>query len=370
MTRKRVIRQCSGVDVRERSALPWLCLHPDSRCPDAGAARVKGRAQRDRAATRRRSALDACRGGRHMNEATGRGLVGGSDVSCAGWSVRPLGVELTHSGKVRDVYRAGPGELFLVASDRVSVYDVVLPTPIPDKGRLLTQLSLWWFRELGHVVPNHVVSAEDVPDEWRGRAIRCREVEIVQVECIARGYLAGLGWDAYRESGAVSGVSLPAGLREGDRLPEAVFTPTTKTAPEDGHDEPMTFDEVAAQVGAGLAAKLRDTTLALYREAAAKCLDRGLILADTKFEFGVVDGSLILADEVLTSDSSRYWRLDDWKPGQRQLAFDKQYVRDWASDLGWWDKKPPGPEVPDDVVEETRRRYVELYEMVTGLDWS
>jgi phosphoribosylaminoimidazole-succinocarboxamide synthase len=280
-------------------------------------------------------------------------------------------VRLVHSGKVRDVYADRPGELLLVASDRVSVYDVVLPTPIPDKGRLLTQLSLWWFAQLQDLVPNHVISADDVPPEWKGRAVRCRQVEIVQVECIARGYLAGLGWEAYSETGRVSGVELPGGLVEGDRLPEPVFTPTTKTAPEDGHDEPMTFEEVAAQLGAGLAEELRSKTLELYRHAAHVTEQRGVLLADTKFEFGLTsEGELVLADEALTSDSSRYWRVEDWKPGGRQIAYDKQYVRDWARDLGWWDKTPPGPEVPPEVVEETRRRYVAMYETITGTKWS
>ncbi|NDL60997.1 phosphoribosylaminoimidazolesuccinocarboxamide synthase [Phytoactinopolyspora mesophila] len=280
-------------------------------------------------------------------------------------------MQLLHRGKVRDVYTDRPGELILVASDRVSVYDVVLPTPIPDKGKMLTALSLWWFDQLSDVVPNHVISAEDVPDEWAGRAIRCRQVDIVQVECIARGYLAGLGWEAYSSSGTISGVEIPPGLVEGDRLPEPVFTPTTKTAPEDGHDEPMTFAEVANQVGEELAERLRSTTLELYRRGAQIAEERGVILVDTKFEFGVTpDGELILADEVMTSDSSRYWRVEDWKPGGRQVGYDKQYVRDWARDLGTWDKTPPGPEIPPDVVEEARRRYAVMFERITGMAWE
>jgi phosphoribosylaminoimidazole-succinocarboxamide synthase len=280
-------------------------------------------------------------------------------------------VELLHRGKVRDVYSDRPGELILVASDRVSVYDVVLPTPIPDKGKLLTALSLWWFEQLADVLPNHVLSADDVPAEWKGRAVRCRQVDIVQVECIARGYLAGLGLDAYNESGAISGVELPPGLVEGDRLPEPIFTPTTKTAPEDGHDQPMTFAEVADQVGQDLASRLRAVTLELYRRAADITAERGVLLADTKFEFGLTPGGeLLLADEVLTSDSSRYWRTEDWSPGRRQIGYDKQYVRDWARDLGTWDKTPPGPEVPAEVVAETRRRYVAMYERITGTAWS
>jgi phosphoribosylaminoimidazole-succinocarboxamide synthase len=280
-------------------------------------------------------------------------------------------VELIHRGKVRDVYADGPDELILVASDRVSVYDVVLPTPIPDKGRLLTALSLWWFEQLADVVPNHVISADDVPAEFAGRAIRCRRLSMVPIECVARGYLAGSAWSAYQADGSVCGVALPAGLVEGGRLPEAVFTPTTKTPPEEGHDEPMTFADVTTAVGAEPAEALRATTLRLYEVGAKIAEDRGLILADTKFEFGMgADDGLVLADEALTSDSSRYWRFEDWRPGGRQHGFDKQYVRDWATGLGTWDKTPPGPELPPEVVDETRRRYVALYEKITGSVWS
>lgn len=280
-------------------------------------------------------------------------------------------MELIHRGKVRDVYADGPEELILVASDRVSVYDVVLPTPIPDKGRLLTALSLWWFQQLADVVPNHVVSATDVPAEFAGRAIRCRRLDMVPVECVARGYLAGSAWSAYQADGAVCGVALPAGLVQGSRLTEPIFTPTTKTPPEQGHDQPMTFADVVTAVGPETAEQLRDTTLRLYEAAGKIVADRGLLLADTKFEFGLgADGGLVLADEALTSDSSRYWRAEDWTPGQRQLGFDKQYVRDWATDLGTWDKTPPGPDIPPEVVDETRRRYIALYERVTGLSWT
>jgi phosphoribosylaminoimidazole-succinocarboxamide synthase len=280
-------------------------------------------------------------------------------------------MELVHQGKVRDVYSDRPGELILVASDRVSVYDVVLPTPIPGKGKLLTALSLWWFDQTADVMPNHLISADDVPAEWKGRAIRVRELGIVPVECIARGYLAGLGWESYRDTGKISGVSISPGLREGDRLPEPVFTPTTKVAPEDGHDEPMTFDEVVEHAGADLAERMRDATLTLYSKAAAVAEENGVILVDTKFEFGLTpDGELVLADEVLTSDSSRYWRVEDWNPGGRQVGYDKQYVRDWARDLGTWDRTPPGPEMPDDVVDEARRRYIHMYERITGNKWS
>jgi phosphoribosylaminoimidazole-succinocarboxamide synthase len=280
-------------------------------------------------------------------------------------------VELLHRGKVRDVYSDRPGEVILVATDRVSVYDVVLPTPVPDKGKLLTSLSLWWFEQLKDVMPNHVISATDVPAEFEGRAVRVQQVDIIQVECIARGYLAGLGWEAYQETGKISGVSIPPGLREGDKLPQPVFTPTTKTAPEDGHDEPMTFEEVSEAVGPELAKTLEAKTLELFTRATEITAGRGVHLADTKFEFGLAkDGTLILADEVLTSDSSRYWRDEDWKPGQRQVSFDKQFVRDWARDLGTWDKTPPGPEIPAEVVDETRARYVAMYERITGLKWD
>lgn len=251
------------------------------------------------------------------------------------------------SGQGSGCVQRSLGEVILVATDRVSVYDVVLPTPIPDKGKLLTSLSLWWFEQLADVMPNHVISATDVPAEFEGRAVRCQQVGIVQVECIARGYLAGLGWDAYRETGKISGVEIPSGLREGDKLPQPVFTPTTKTAPEDGHDEPMTFDEVSEAVGPELAKTLEAKTLELFTRATEITRNRGVHLADTKFEFGLAqDGTLVLADEVLTSDSSRYWRDEDWKPGQRQVSYDKQFVRDWARDLGTWDKTPPGPEIP------------------------
>jgi phosphoribosylaminoimidazole-succinocarboxamide synthase len=277
-------------------------------------------------------------------------------------------VELLHSGKVRDVYTDGD-DLILVASDRISVYDVVLPTPVPDKGRLLTQLSLWWFDQLGDIVPNHVRSATDVPAEWAGRAIRCQRLEMVQVECIARGYLAGLGLREYEASGAISGVPLPSGLVEGSKLPEPVFTPTTK-APVGEHDEFIGFDDVVAQEGKETAEALRDLTLQVYRRGAGLAAERGLIIADTKLEFGrSADGALVLADEVLTSDSSRYWPADAWRPGGPQFAFDKQYVRDWAASTGW-DKRAPGPEVPGEIVEATRARYVEVYERITGNRWT
>lgn len=271
-------------------------------------------------------------------------------------------MELVHSGKVRDVYADGD-DLILVATDRVSVYDVILPTTIPGKGETLTKLSLWWFDQLADVIPNHVISAADVPAEWAGRAIRCQRLDMVPVECIARGYLAGLGLQSYQESGMISGVALAPGLGEGARLPEPVFTPTTKAA--QGHDEPMTFDEVAEQVGARLAADLQRVTLEVYRRGAALAAARGILIADTKLEFGLApDGSLVLADEVLTPDSSRFWLASEWQPGRPQRSLDKQFVRDWSSTLDW-DRKAPGPAMPADVLAATQARYAELFERLT-----
>lgn len=275
-------------------------------------------------------------------------------------------MKLLHSGKVRDVYE-DRGDIILVASDRVSVYDVILPTPIPDKGKVLTQLSLWWFEQLADIVPNHVISATDVPAEFAGRAVRCRKLDMVQVECIARGYLAGLGLEEYKATGSVSGVPLPAGLVEGSKLPEPIFTPTTK-AQLGSHDEFITFADVVAQEGADVAEELRRITLEVYRRGAELAAERGVIIADTKIELGWADGALVLGDEVLTSDSSRFWPADEWEPGRPQFAFDKQFVRDWAAGTGW-DKKEPAPEVPDEIVEVTRARYIEAYERITGKAW-
>jgi phosphoribosylaminoimidazole-succinocarboxamide synthase len=272
-------------------------------------------------------------------------------------------VELIHSGKVREVYADGD-DLLLVASDRISIYDVVLPTPVPGKGRVLTQLSLWWFDRLGDIVPNHVISATDVPQEWAGRAIRCQRLEMVPVECIARGYLAGLGLTAYNETGAVSGVPLPPGLVEASKLPEPVFTPTTKAAA--GHDEPMTFGEVTDLVGGEMAEELRRITLEVYRRGADLAAERGIIVADTKLEFGrAKDGTLVLADEVLTPDSSRFWPAGSYSPGRPQHSFDKQYLRDWSTSIGW-DRTEPGPEIPADVLGVLTARYSELFEKITG----
>jgi phosphoribosylaminoimidazole-succinocarboxamide synthase len=277
-------------------------------------------------------------------------------------------MELLHSGKIREVYADGD-DILLVASDRVSVYDVVLPTPIPSKGKILTQLSLWWFDQFKDIVPNHVISATDVPQEWAGRAIRCKKLSMLPVECIARGYLAGLGLQSYKESGAISGIPIPPGLSEGSRLPEPVFTPTTK-APQ-GHDEWMTFSDVVTEVGAQTAAEIRRLTLAVYRRGAEIAAERGIIIADTKLEFGLDDrGTLTLADEVLTPDSSRFWAAAEWQPGGPQRYLDKQFVRDWSSTIGDWDRRPPGPEIPHDIVNATRARYVEVYERLTGTSWQ
>jgi phosphoribosylaminoimidazole-succinocarboxamide synthase len=254
----------------------------------------------------------------------------------------------------------------MVASDRISTYDVVHPTPIPDKGRVLTALSVFWFGRTGHIVPNHFVSAtDDVPAEVRGRAITVRKLEMLPVECVVRGYITGSGWKDYRESGRVSGVELPPGLRESDRLPAPIFTPSTKA--EVGHDEAIDFDAAARLVGdRELMARVRDASIELYSFAAEHARERGIILADTKFEFGLdADGVLTVGDEVLTPDSSRYWPLQGYEPGSAQPSFDKQYVRDWASGSGW-DKTPPAPALPDDVVAGTRSRYVEAYEKITG----
>ena len=277
-------------------------------------------------------------------------------------------MELILQGKVRDVYAEGD-ELILVASDRVSVYDVVLPTPIPDKGAILTQLSLWWFGQVADLIPNHVLS-EDVPPEWKGRAIRCRRLDMVPVECIARGYLAGLGLESYRATGSISGIRVPPGLAEADRLPEPIFTPTTK-AERGQHDEFMTLGEVRDLVGEATADDLERLTLAVYSRGAEIAQERGVIIADTKFEFGrAASGSLILADEVLTPDSSRFWKVSEYQPGRPQWSYDKQYLRDWSSSLDDWDRTYPGPPVPPEVVAETRARYVEIYEQLTGEKWS
>ena len=271
---------------------------------------------------------------------------------------------LLASGKVREMY-AVEDDLLMVASDRISAYDVVLPTPIPDKGRVLTQMSVFWFETTGHICPNHYLS-QDAPAEGAGRALRVRRLEMYPVECVARGYLSGSGWREYRETGAVCGIELPEGLRESDRLPEPIFTPATK-AEIGEHDENIDFDRAAELIGdRALMEELRRVTLELYEHASAHAADRGIIIADTKFEFGASPGAeIVLGDEVLTPDSSRFWPADDYEPGRSQASFDKQYVRDWVDQSGW-DHSPPGPELPDDVVANTRAKYVEAYERITG----
>jgi phosphoribosylaminoimidazole-succinocarboxamide synthase len=271
---------------------------------------------------------------------------------------------LLHSGKVRELYDAG-GDLLMVASDRISTYDVVHPTPIPDKGKVLTGLSVLWFGLTRDIVPNHLVSAtEGVPAELRGRALRVRRLRMLPVECVVRGYLSGSGWKDYQATGSVSGVPLPQGLRESDRLPEPIFTPSTKA--QEGHDEAISLEQVAELVGAEMAGRLRDVSLAVYAAVARHARGRGIILADTKFEFGTDErDELTLGDEVCTPDSSRFWPADGYAPGRPQPSFDKQYVRDWAASTGW-DKTPPAPAIPDDVVAQTRERYVTAYERLAG----
>jgi phosphoribosylaminoimidazole-succinocarboxamide synthase len=278
-------------------------------------------------------------------------------------------VRLLHSGKVRDVYE-DRGDLVLVASDRISIYDVVLPTAIPDKGAVLTRLSLWWFDRLGDLVPNHVISGTDVPSEFGGRAMRCRRLEMLPVECVARGYLTGSGLKDYEKTGTVSGVALPPGLVDGSELPEPIFTPSTK-APLGQHDEAITFADVEDLLGAETAARLRELTLAVYARGAGTAAANGILVADTKLEFGrdPATGEIVLGDEVLTPDSSRFWPADRWEPGRPQASFDKQFVRDWSATLRW-DRTAPGPEVPAAVVEATRARYVEAYERLSGLHWA
>jgi phosphoribosylaminoimidazole-succinocarboxamide synthase len=278
--------------------------------------------------------------------------------------------ELHARGKVRDMYEAGQ-DLVMVASDRISAFDVVLPTPIPDKGRVLTGLSLFWFDRTRHLVPNHLITADlnrfpppfSEQEELAGRAMLIRRARMIPLECVARGYLAGSGWKEYLATSSVCGIALPAGLRESDPLPEPIFTPSTKAT--EGHDRNVSLDEAADLVGRGLAERLKELTLSIYDHAAKLARDRGIILADTKFEFGFADGELLLADEVLTPDSSRFWPTDLYEPGGPQPSFDKQYTRDWL-DASGWDHEPPPPELPSEVVAQTASRYVEAYERLTG----
>lgn len=288
----------------------------------------------------------------------------------------PAGLTHVHSGKVRDLYRAADDRLIMVASDRISAFDFVLDTPIPDKGRVLTAMSVWWFEQLADLVPNHVLAVDDpiFPPQWQGRALVCRPLQMLPVEAVARGYLTGSGLLDYRASGSVCGVALPEGLVDGDQLPEPIFTPATKAAVGE-HDENVSYEAVAETVGADTAADLADLTLRVYRAAADIARTRGIVLADTKFEFGRVAGSdrLVLGDEVLTPDSSRFWPADQWQPGRAQPSFDKQYVRDWLlSDASGWDRASgvTPPPLPDDVVAATRERYLEAYRRLTGLDFA
>jgi phosphoribosylaminoimidazole-succinocarboxamide synthase len=271
---------------------------------------------------------------------------------------------LLASGKVREMYEAGD-DLLMVASDRISTYDVVHPTPIPDKGNVLTGLSVFWFSHLIDVVPNHYLSATDgVPGEGRGRALRVRRLEMLPVECVVRGYITGSGWKDYQRTGAVSGIALPEGLQESQKLPEPIFTPSTKAT--EGHDETISLAGAADLVGADRAEQLREVSIELYTAASAHAARRGIILADTKFEFGLdAAGRLTLGDEVLTPDSSRFWPAEGFEVGHGQPSFDKQYVRDWASTTGW-DKTPPAPAIPDEVVARTRAKYIQAYELITG----
>jgi phosphoribosylaminoimidazole-succinocarboxamide synthase len=280
--------------------------------------------------------------------------------------------EMQAQGKVRDIYEAGPDRLLMVTSDRISAFDVVLPNPITDKGRVLTGLSLFWFDETGGIVPNHVISASvdefpsdfsDHRDELAGRSMLVRRADMIPIECVARGYLSGSGWKEYRSSGEVCGIRLPDGLVESDRLPEPIFTPATKA--ETGHDENISIERAAEIVGEGLAQRLKELTLAIYEFGAKLAADRGVILADTKFEFGFIDGEIALCDEVMTPDSSRFWPADQYEPGGPQPSFDKQYLRDWLDESGW-DHEPPPPELPPELIGQTAVRYREAYERITG----
>ena len=283
-------------------------------------------------------------------------------------------MRLLASGKVRELYELDAAEdqrLLLVASDRISAYDVVLPTPIPDKGAVLTALSVWWFQTLGSAAPHHLESAvEGIPERFLGRGMLVRRLSMLPVECVVRSYLAGSAVSEYADTGTICGVPLPPGLREGDRLPEPIFTPATKAAAGE-HDENVAFDQVVAAIGGPLAERLRERTLSIYREAAQRAEAAGILLADTKFEFGIDDaGILVLGDEVLTPDSSRFWPAAQWQPGGAQPSYDKQFVRDWLTHSSGWDRLSPGPELPAEIVAATRQRYVTAYETLTGLAFA
>jgi phosphoribosylaminoimidazole-succinocarboxamide synthase len=279
-------------------------------------------------------------------------------------------LKLHGRGKVRDIYELQGDLLLIVATDRLSAFDVVLPTPIPDKGRVLTQLSVFWFNYLNDVVKNHLIASKHFPtvlepfdNEIRGRAMLVRKTEPIPIECVVRGYLSGSGWKEYQKSGRVCGICLPAGLLESDRLPEPVFTPSTKAT--SGHDENISFDEVVSRIGGPLAERLREVSLKLYRLAAEHASARGILIADTKFEFGLLNGELVWIDEALTPDSSRFWPADKYLPGQPQPSFDKQYVRDYLERIGW-NKQPPAPALPPEVVAGTQQKYREAYQRITG----
>ena len=279
-------------------------------------------------------------------------------------------LKLHGRGKVRDIYELQGDLLLIVATDRLSAFDVVLPTPIPDKGRVLTQISVFWFNYLNDIVKNHLIASKHFPtilepfdSEIRGRAMLVRKTEPVPIECVVRGYISGSGWKEYHKSGSVCGIRLPAGLRESDRLPEPIFTPSTKATT--GHDENISFDEVVSRIGRSLAEHLREVSLKLYRLAAEHASARGIIIADTKFEFGLLNGELVWIDEALTPDSSRFWPTDQYSPGQAQPSFDKQYVRDYLERIGW-NKQPPAPALPQDVAEKTGEKYREAYRILTG----
>ena len=289
-----------------------------------------------------------------------------SGFGAAGAPVAPVidGWKHIRTGKVRDLYSNGEGEILLVASDRISAFDWVLPSEIPNKGAILTQLSLFWFELLGDIVPNHIIT-EDVPKSVMDRAVIVQPLKMFEIECVARGYLTGSGLVEYNENSAVCGNALPSGLVDGSQLPESIFTPATKAEVGD-HDINIDFESATKIVGADVAAELRDLTLKLYDTAADYALGRGIILADTKFEFGTsVDGEITLGDEALTPDSSRFWELDGWAPGKSQPSFDKQFVRDWLISSGW-DKKSPPPQLPQEIIEKTAARYEEAFERITG----
>ena len=275
-----------------------------------------------------------------------------------------------YSGKVRDLYETPDGFVVLVASDRMSAFDVVMHEPVPDKGRVLTAMSAFWFEHLRPIAPNHLVAltCDGAPSEWEGRMMVVRRADVLPIECIVRGYVAGSAWKEYRASQTIHGVRMPAGMLESERLDRPVFTPSTK-APSGTHDENISFDDAVALVGGDVAEQARAVSLAVYRAGAARAEERGIIVADTKLELGFVDGELVIADEVLTPDSSRFWPLDEWKPGITPPAFDKQPLRDWLEAQGW-QKQPPPPPLPPEVVEATRSRYVEAYERITGLDFA